>query len=415
MPSDFILSSYAYPRADSGDISYSNLSLALKRELQTSSEGSECETVQEQNLFNAGAFKTNFNLYNTYQDSVFLEKRGKNGKKSFLKSHELGICSFARAEIYWPFANGGMLAAGSFNDFINGLRTIPGAHDERRQEFMDFSHSLTEKTRRELAVAESEKRLSSRVFRTVMYISLCVSREQILIDCETPFAAGGIVPVIKKNRRGLCDSSGVVGKGRFALCSAITGELKVALEFKLSEVRGDFLQDDYAQNIFIQGISFMCGRNLDFLLLMNRGGFIAIWRKLLTYSGSLAKYQYFMWPERKYANFDDDQNLGLLHEILAELARISAIKDIVAPESVKNGVRLSATQSPANKTQNSRLNHDSSWLAATSGDDFLLTSYNVGFHLTPEELEKLLDHKRISVESESDCDLMSVSGSISST
>ena len=76
----------------------------------------------------------------------------------------------------------------------------------------------------------------------------------MLFDCDRAIAAGGIIPVIKKNRRGLCESVGTVGTGRLAICSALTGELKVALEFKLSEVRGEFLKDEYSQKIFIQGI-----------------------------------------------------------------------------------------------------------------------------------------------------------------
>jgi hypothetical protein len=103
------------------------------------------------------------------------------------------------------------------------------------------------------------------------------------------------------------------------------------VEWKLQEVLGDVMSNAAARKCLFQGMSFMVGRNVDYLILLNKNGFNLIWReRIMDPSSDIPRYQYLTWPYRHYASLNDDANAGLLHTIIGELARICACKALVS-------------------------------------------------------------------------------------
>ena len=89
---------------------------------------------------------------------------------------------------------------------------------------------------------------------------------------------GGIVPFLDEGGQVIFDS-GVRGAGDVGVFSGLTGNLEIGIEIKIEALSGDVFSTQTSRNLFIEGISYMAGRDLAFMVNLSPGGFMILWRK----------------------------------------------------------------------------------------------------------------------------------------
>ena len=81
-------------------------------------------------------------------------------------------------------------------------------------------------------------------------------------------------------------------------------------------------------------------------MLVTRGYFMLIWRIATGVRNNITIFQYFMYPDRKYAEFSDPAQLNNFFKVIGELARISAFKLNIARPAAEQ-VSIAVTSGPA--------------------------------------------------------------------
>ena len=376
----------------------------------------------QQNMNNATIFCGSFPEYRMWEGSAFFEKR-ENGSALIYSAHKLNMLEFGRTELYNEVSRGGCLKPGQYEDLKTRLRQVHGAYEEFSEKFRDAALRLNPlNTIRALHAAGNEKELEV-IIRDKMNCVAIEALKQLdgscLLRYSVPFAAGGTIPVLNSEGDNLHEVvPGIVGQGDMGVFNGLTGLLEIAVESKFEEILAHWLGTRKAVNLLLQGWAFMTGRDSTFLMLLQKTGYIVIWRVDEVVDG-VRRSEYRMWPDRAYAPFSDSANLAKFHELLGEFSRISAARDVEAnlmdlgtggdqdilveagalaenvPEQVSSSAEAVSIDSPVRTSAaNSNSQTSRRWLVKAGDKEFPLMAFDVRTHLTPEQLSDLLVMKR---------------------
>jgi hypothetical protein len=198
-----------------------------------------------------------------------------------------------------------------------------------------------------------------------------------------------------------------------------TGELEAGIEAKLKSILGNIFEPQEARQLFNQGVAYMAGRDLDFMVNVTSAGFYVLWRKDLPEADPATggpRSQYYLWPDREFAGFHDDSNVETFQRIIGEFARITARKTLeVLPKispaifavpagdaHVPVSVLVRGTTQPSKRAPQQARGRNTSRHAVTRRGDVVLHAYDLGTHMTVE------DFKEFMADADSEAEVMDI-------